>query len=410
MKEICKNKSFQNKEGKTISMKKILFAVHTLQVGGAERVLLNILKNIDKDKYDITVLALVNDGIYIEELKKIKEIHYKYIFNPFCKQRKESETTFLYKMGRKLVSQIWKIYLFLIKHFPRMLYKKGIKEKYDVEIAFLEGKVSKIIANSTNHDSKKIAWIHTDIHNESRNKVFKSNEEEKECYKKFDKIICVSEEVKKRFIKKTGIHENVYVQINPIPSKEIIEKAKEPIEEVLSRNGYVVSTVGRLVKEKGYDRLLEVHRRLIIEGITHTLWIIGDGEEKKNLESYIKKNNLEQTVNLLGFKENPYKYVKNSDIFVCSSRVEGLSSAVLEATILEKVIVSTDCPGAKEILGSDGQAALIVKNSTEGLYNGLKQILTDSTKREELKQNIKLRSKPFEIDNIMKDIEKIIEE
>ena len=83
MKEICKNKSFQNKEGKTISMKKILFAVHTLQVGGAERVLLNILKNIDKDKYDITVLALVNDGIYIEELKKIKEIHYKYIFNPF---------------------------------------------------------------------------------------------------------------------------------------------------------------------------------------------------------------------------------------------------------------------------------------------------------------------------------------
>lgn len=70
-------------------MKKLLFVVHTLQIGGAERVLLNILKNINKEKYDITVLALVNDGIYIEELKKIEGVKYKYLFNSYFKNKEK---------------------------------------------------------------------------------------------------------------------------------------------------------------------------------------------------------------------------------------------------------------------------------------------------------------------------------
>lgn len=389
-------------------MKKILFVIHTLQVGGAEKVLLNILRNINKTKYDVTLLAIVNDGVYIDEVKKINGIKYKYIFNPFCKQTQSSKKTKTYIIKRKIVYQIWKIYIFLLKYFPKMLYRKNIKEKYDIEIAFLEGKVCKFVANSTNKDSKKIAWIHTDINNQ--NKIFRNIEEEKNCYKEFNKIICVSEEVKNRFISKTGITKNIYVQINPIQSDEILNRSEEKIEENLNENGLIVSTVGRLVKEKGYDRLLQIHNKLIQEGIIHSLWIIGDGIEKKNLESYVKKNHLENTVNLLGYKDNPYKYVKKSDIFVCSSRVEGLSSAVLEATILEKVIISTECPGVKEILGESGQAGMVVENNDTALYEGLKDLLTNSAKRKKIENNIKSRSKLFEIENVMKQIEEIIEE
>lgn len=391
-------------------MKKLLFVVHTLQIGGAERVLLNILKNINKEKYDITVLALVNDGIYIEELKKIEGVKYKYLFNSYFKKQRENKNSKFYNLSKSIMNFIWKGYLLLLRYFPKEMYKKAIKENYDIEVAFLEGKVSKFVSNSNNVKSKKIAWIHTDINNLPKIKVFKDIEEEKECYNKFDKIVCVSGDVKKRFIERIGRTDNIFVQMNPIDSIDIIERSKEPIEEKLNNKGLVVSTVGRLVKEKGYDRLLEIHKRLIQEGILHTIWFIGDGIERKKLENYVCTNNLKDTVSFVGYTNNPYKYVKNSDVFVCSSRIEGLSSALIEATILEKAIVTTECPGTKEILGENGQSAVIVPNDTEELYKGLKQVLTNYKLRERLNEKIKTRSRLLDINNVMKQIEKILDE
>lgn len=391
-------------------MKRLLFVIHTLQVGGAERILLNLLKNIDKEKYSITVLAIVNDGVYVEELRKIKGIQYKYLFNAYFKKTRENEESKYNIIAKKIMNFIWKIYIELIKYFPKKLYKKAIKEKYDVEIAFLEGKVSKLVAYSTNKQSKKIAWIHTDINNKHGIDAFKSINEEEKCYKKFNKIVCVSEEVKNIFTKKTGIKNNLYVQMNPIDSEEILGKSKEKIKEKLNNKGLIICSVGRLVKEKGYDRLLEIHKKLIDESIIHTLWIVGEGEERKKLELYIKKHRLEKTVNLIGYTDNPYKYVKNADIFVSSSRIEGLSSALLEATILEKIIVTTNCPGTKDILGENGQVAVIVDNNTKDLYKGIKQVLTDIKLQKKLSENIKIRSKKFNIESSILEIEKLIDE
>lgn len=391
-------------------MKRLLFVVHTLQAGGAERVLINLLKNLDKNKYSITVLAIVNDGPYIKELKEIENVEYKYVFNSFFKNSRYNTKSIFCKLSRKIMNLIWKIYLLLLKYCSGMLYKKAVKEKYDIEIAFLEGKVSKFVANSNNPKSKKIAWIHTDINNVSGINSFKNLEEEKNCYRKFDKIVCVSEEIKKRFSNKTGIYNNIYVQVNPIDYEKILKKSNEEIYKDLNYNGLVVCSVGRLVKEKGYDRLLEIHKRLINEQIIHTLWIIGDGEEKEKLKEYIKANNLEETVNLVGYTKNPYKYVKKADIFVCSSRIEGLSSALIEATALEKVIITTDCPGNKEIFGEELQTAMIVENNTEALYEGLKEILTNSSLRNKLSKNIKKRSNIFNIDNAVIEIEKILDD
>ncbi len=391
-------------------MKKILFVVHTMQMGGAEKVMLNLLKKINKQKYSVTILALVNDGTYVEQLKEIEGIKYKYLFNAYFKKSRNNKESKFYKISNNIMKLIWKFYIMGIKYFPKQLYKKVIKEKYDIEVAFLEGKVSKFVANSYNKESKKIAWIHTDINNITKNQVFKNIEEEKKVYKSFNKIICVSEEVKKRFTEKTGITNNLYVQVNPINTEEILEKAKENITDKLNHNGIIVSTVGRLVKEKGYDRLLKVHNKLIKEGIKHTLWIIGDGDERKKLETYIKEHNLSHTVNLIGYTDNPYKYVQKSDIFVCSSRIEGLSSALIEATVLEKPIVTTKCPGIKEILGEDGQTAIIVPNTESGIYRGLKTILKDENLRKKLSQNIKNRSNIFNIDNVILQIENILDE
>ena len=388
--------------------KKLLFVVHTLQIGGAEKILVNILKYISKRKYDITVLALVDDGVFVDEVKNIEGVTYKYVFKSYFKKARANKESKFHKIATNIMSSIWKRYLKKLKYNSRELYEKYVDEKYDVEIAFLEGKVSKFVSSSNNKDSRKIAWIHTDI-NIGTNSIFIDDEDEKNCYNTFDKVVCVSREVRNRFIQKTGRDNNVLVQINPVDCLDILEKAKEELTIKKNNDVPVVCTVGRLVQVKGYDRLLEVHKRLIDEGIMHELWIVGDGVERKKLEDYIRKNKLEKSARLMGYSNNPYKYVKNSDIFVCASRIEGLSTVIVEATILEKVIVSTDCPGAKEILGDDNECGMVVENDAVGIYEGLKAVLTDKELEKKYQENIKKRSELFNLRNSIGQIEDIID-
>lgn len=388
--------------------KKLLFVVHTLQIGGAEKILVNILKYISKRKYDITVLALVDDGVFVDEVKNIEGVTYKYVFKSYFKKARANKESKFHKIATNIMSSIWKRYLKKMKYNSGELYEKYVDEKYDVEIAFLEGKVSKFVSSSNNKDSKKIAWIHTDI-NTGTNSIFIDDDDEKKCYNTFDKVVCVSREVRNRFIQKTGRDNNVLIQINPVDCLDILEKAKEELTIKKNNDVPVVCTVGRLVQVKGYDRLLEVHKRLIDEGIMHELWIVGDGVERKKLEDYIRKNKLEKSARLMGYSNNPYKYVKNSDIFVCASRIEGLSTVIVEATILEKVIVSTDCPGAKEILGDDNECGMVVENDAVGIYEGLKAVLTNKELEKKYQENIKKRSELFNLRNSIGQIEDIID-
>lgn len=389
--------------------KKLLIAVHTLQLGGVEKIVVNLLKRMDKQKYDITLLSIVDDGIFKKDVMNIPGIKYKYFFKGYFKRSRNDINSKFYKISTRMMNIIWKWYLFLIKYFPKYLYKKNIKEVYDIEIAFMEGKVAKIIANSNNKNSKKVAWIHTDIENISRKNMFVSLDEEIDCYKKFNKIVCVSTDVKFHFCHKTGITENVVVQLNPINIKEILEKSKEPIKEKMIHNGIIICAVGRLAFEKGYDRLLKVHRKLLREHINNTIWIVGEGLERARLEEYVKDNKLEESVQLVGYTQNPYKYLKEADIFVCSSRIEGLSSTVIEAAVLDKPIITTLCSGMRDILGDDNTNALIVPNHTYNLYKGLKKLILDENLRKVFQENIKNTTQKFDINTVISSIDKLLD-
>lgn len=389
--------------------KKLLIAVHTLQLGGVEKIVVNLLKRMDKQKYDITLLSIVDDGIFKKDVMNIPGIKYKYFFKGYFKRSRNDINSKFYKISTRMMNIIWKWYLFLIKYFPKYLYKKNIKEVYDIEIAFMEGKVAKIIANSNNKNSKKVAWIHTDIENISRKNMFVSLDEEIDCYKKFNKIVCVSTDVKFHFCHKTGITENVVVQLNPINIKEILEKSKETIKEKMIHNGIIICAVGRLAFEKGYDRLLKVHRKLLREHINNTIWIVGEGLERARLEEYVKDNKLEESVQLVGYTQNPYKYLKEADIFVCSSRIEGLSSTVIEAAVLDKPIITTLCSGMRDILGDDNTNAFIVPNHTYNLYKGLKNLILDENLRKVFQENIKNTTQKFDINTVISSIDKLLD-
>ena len=123
--------------------------------------------------------------------------------------------------------------------------------------------------------------------------------------------------------------------------------------------------------------MVRVHKRLLDEGFAHHIYILGEGDEKESLLQRIAEEKVEETFHLLGFRQNPYQYVSKADLFVCSSRREGFSTAVTEALILGVPVVSTNCSGAKELLGQQNEYGIVTENSEEGVYQGMKQMLSD---------------------------------
>lgn len=390
--------------------KKILFLIHTLQVGGAEKVLVNLVNKLDKTKYDVTVMTVINTGAFRNDLDK--DVKYKTIFDfKFLSKNKKGSSGNLLNKTSKIKSFAANMYRCLWRYINcEKIYKKYIKEDYDVEIAFLEGIPAKIIANSTNRHSKKIAWVHVDLINEKKTeKFFKNREEERKTYAKFDNIVAVSKHVKEQVINKFNIpEEKVVVKYNPI-DKEYIEKlSSEKVDDIIKKK-FTICTIGRLSVQKGYDRLLEVTKKLNDDKLEFDLWIIGVGAEENKLKEYIQENNL-TNVTLLGYKKNPYKYIRESDLFVCSSRAEGFSTVVSEAIILGKPIVTTECSGMKEMLGENNEYGIVCKNDKQSLYLSVKEIISDKNKYSYYKSKIKERKEIFNLQKSIENIGKLIGE
>ena len=341
--------------------KKILFLVESFAGGGVEKVFIDLINNMDISKYDITVMSIWDYGVRKKDLRK--DVKYKSIFPNI-----------------KGISKVF--HNFVEKSDGKLLYKLGIREKYDIEIAFIEGRATKIIGASSNPNSKKIAWVHVDLSNGHwTNKVFKNSILlEKDYYKKFNDIVCVSNSVKEGFKKLFGNDfENIHVKYNPIIASEVIKKSHEEITDIVKpKDKKLLITSGRLNSQKGFDNLLEACNKLNKDGLEYELWILGEGWGRPQLENLIIKYNL-NNVKLLGFKENPYKYIKQGDLFICSSRNEGFSLVIAEAMILGLPVISTNCSGPNELLNF-GEYGFMVENAEDALYEGLKESLNDEEK------------------------------
>lgn len=367
-------------------MKKILIAIDGLGGGGAEKVLINILKYLDKDKYQITLLLLFNEGIYLKEVPK----HIK--IKPLFQIKSNLLRRIIYKVFKLLSA--------------KRIYKTFIKEDFDIEIAFLEGSTTKLVSGSTNPHSKKIAWVHTDLFNFHRTKYYyRSIKEEQTQYKKFNNIVFVSNDAKKGFEKLLNIHKNLKTIYNPIDVNEIRQKAQR---DKVHYDQLTICSVGRLVKPKGFERLIRVHSMLLKKGIKHQLLLVGEGEERKSLEHLCHQLDVTSSVTLLGFQTNPYKYIQASDIYVSSSRAEGLPLVVAEALILGKPVISTRCSGPVELL-DNGKYGLVVENSEEGLFEGLKLLLTNEKQRKKYELLSAQRESFFNIKEIMRQIEALLD-
>lgn len=367
-------------------LKRILFFITSLGGGGAERVLVNLVNNLDPNKYDITVQTLFDTGVNRQYLCP----HIKYI--PGFKKQFPGNVV-------------------LFKAFtPGFLYRSIIKCEYDIVVSYLEGLPARIVSGCPYKNTKLICWIHVEQNDSvTASYCFRDFNEAVKCYECFEKIICVADSVKKDFESIFPLPEPCGVLYNTNEDRIIIDKSKEVIDISFNKSKCNIITLGRLVNEKGYDRLVRVHKRLLDENIDNCIYVLGDGSERRNIEQSINELSLQKSFFLLGFRDNPYKYLSKADLFVCSSRREGFSTSVTEALILGIPVVSTRCSGAEELLGSNNEYGIVTENSEEGIYEGLRRMLTEPGLLEEYRSKATERGKRFSKENTVQAVEHLLD-
>ena len=364
--------------------KRVLFLIHDLGQGGAEKVLVNLVNNMDLSKFEISVIALFGGGINEQFLRP--EIQYRTIFPRAFPGN----------------SHIMKLFS------PKLLHRWFIKDEYDIEISYLEGPSARIISGCKSENTKLLSWIHCTM--SSQDDVgtgFRSIREAEICYNHMDQMIFVSEGVRGAFLENCNYKGSTQILYNTVESDKILELAEESADEI-AQDKIGLIAVGTLKPVKGFDRLLRVVKRLNEEGYPIHLYLLGKGPQQKELEEFIKENSLEDVVSLLGYKTNPYKYVSKCDLFICSSLSEGFSTAVTEALIVGTPVCTVDVCGMKEMLGSNDEYGVIVENDETKLYFGIKKLLEDKELLKYYKMKSKEKGEFFETGATVEAVEKMI--
>ena len=386
--------------------KKILIRIGSLRHGGAEKVLVTFLKNLPKDKYEIDLLLNLYSGKYLAEVPDWINVLYL--------NKGEMITTNRIQDIPKKAYRV--LYQKLLQKFPKILYSTILKnKKYDVEFAAIHGMRDDIL-NSPIQSSKKIVWIHNDLR---KTEFHNYTDQEIRKFFGFDKIMVISEHIQKDFenLAQNEVEKSKIVRIyNPLDTEEILSKS-----EVGSRKSEVslsfgeglrerlFVSVGTVFPQKGFDRLLKVHKKLLDEGFKHRIKIIGDGYDFENIKNLKTVLGINETAEMLGFTDNPYPYFKAADFYVLSSRYEGFPTVLFEAITLKKNIIATDVSGVQEML-ENGKLGLIVANSEEGIYEGMKKALSNPESFSQYQENLKDYKMPFNLENSVNKIMEIIDE
>lgn len=365
-------------------MNKILFLIHDLSVGGAEKVLVNLVNNMDKSKFDITVMTLFDVGVNKQFLNT--DIKYKSCF----KHPIPGNSHYM-----KLLS-------------PKQLYKWLIKGDYDIVISYLEGPCARIVAGAPDN-VKVVSWIHSTIDSKKiLARSFRSVREAKKCYSRLNMNVFVSKDLYACFSKVCPIN-NYTVLYNTIETDTIIKKSYEPVDQPhFPDKTFNWCGVGKLVSTKGFDRMLKIQKRLLNEGFNVHFHALGIGPLENELKQYCIDNGIESSVTFWGYQTNPYKYVANCDLYVCASFAEGFSTAATEALIVGTPVCTVEVSGMKEMLGENNEYGVITDNNEESLYKAVKQLIETPALLEHYRQQAIERGKFFSTENTVHAVENML--
>lgn len=364
-----------------------------MSIGGVESVIVNTLQGLNYFKFDVTLFILYKTEGEKDNLKNIPgNINIKYLFK---------------KPPKGFIQRIL-YYLFMLCS-PLLMNKLIVREQFDIIVTTKDVFSYPISINKC----KKVMWIHGGLeHLKTENSTFFNklkNYFKKSKYRKFDKIILLTNSAKENFCFKYNLDSKCYVLPNPINSYAIEKLSKNPVIDYKFENRLTIVCSSRLSIEKGIERLIKSSVKLIKEGYDFHLLILGDGPERGKINTLISKDSLlNKKITLLGFKKNPFKYISRSSLYVSPSFTEGYSLSIAEAIILGVPVLGTNCDGNATVL-DDGKYGLLVENSENGIYTGLKKIISSPELINELRIKSHERKNFFNYEKSIYSFENIIE-
>ncbi|MBP3951511.1 glycosyltransferase [Bacillus suaedae] len=363
-------------------MKKIIFMLINMNVGGTEKALLNLISELDQDDYEVTILMLERYGDFLPYIPKHVQVEYvndyQNIKQEYENPPKEVVSSYL-KKG-KVLQAISLLSIYLLSKIKKdrrpflnyLLRNEPVREKsYDIAVAYAGPMdlISNFVLTKINA-KKKIQWIHFDV-----TKIGFNAAVESKLYEKFNRIYTVSIEGREKLTKmipritgKTEVFRNV------ISPEMIIKQAKEGVGFTDQYEGIRILTVGRLTGEKGQDLAIKALRLLVDNGYLVRWYCLGEGNSRGKYESLVKQNGLEDHFVFLGSNPNPYPYMDQCDIYVQPSRHEGFCITLAEAKCLRKPIVTTNFTGAKEQI-RDQETGLIVDVCDVQIFKAIRTLI-----------------------------------
>lgn len=377
--------------------KKLLFVISALETGGAEKSLVNLLNQMDHEKYDVDLLLFKRQGAFLKQVPDYVNI-IEAPYNLYCLfnspiKGKNNFIAIKQSMVR-VIGSIYKRIFFSDKFYSGMqarwnlFYKKSLEmlpEIYDVAISYMHGESMYYVAEKT-QAKRKITWVHNDYRSTQLNP-----QKDYPYFKDFDQVITISDECVKIW---QDCFPNLKNRIQCIPnitsSKFTRKMADEfyPDEYKVDKNERILLSIGRLTPQKGFDIAVDAAQILKAKGLKFKWFIIGHGELKKALQEQIKKNEIEDCFILLGIRENPYPYIANADILVQTSRFEGKSVVLDEAKILAKPMVVTNYPTVHDQV-IDDREGIITEIKPDAISLGIIRMLKDNALYNDIKKYLK---------------------
>ena len=380
--------------------KKILFVTNTMGRAGAEKCLQALLELLDPAQYDLSVYSIINRGQLYSDMPE-----YVHILNkkPCTKSvldnaglaaiarqigwsllRKFHFITYIPYFFRALAHQIKIKRLDFSKLFWMLLARsaKRFDEEYDLAVAFIEGAATYYVADYVKA-RKKATYVHIDYLAAGYNP-----KTDKKYYDKFDRVFCVSDTVRRVFLKAYPEYESkTFFFHNMVPRERILRLAKEGKGFDDGFDGLRILTVGRLHYQKAYDLAIPALAQLRRRGHNVRWYVIGEGAEEDNLRVLIKQNGVEDSFILMGCFANPYPYIAGCDIYSQASRFEGWCIALAESLVLARPVLASRCAGNEEQV-TDGETGVLIDLSTENIVEGMEKLITSPELRVKFTRNL----------------------
>lgn len=383
-------------------MRRILIFNDCFYMGGTEILLLDILNHLAQKNCEVTLL-LPNPSDRNQLLGSVSpKVTIKYIY---------PQMPTGYRRG---------FLRYLMITFPR-LYMKLMKidfSNYDLIVGFKDTFYSVFLSRI---NKPKIQWVHNQpfVHEYKHTSlkerlltyfVERHLRKMERSFNRFDEVICVSDACKKMYLniyKKSLTKTDIRVLYNAMNLDGISEKSLQEVTNLPDYAGFVFIVVVRLSVEKTVDRTIKMARRLLDEGYDFRVMILGDGPSRNELDKLIEDEGLQNIITMYGRVANPYPYMKRADWLLCGSSRESFSLVLLEAISLGTPVLATNCGGPEDVIAG-GKYGLLLENSMEGVYQGMKTVLDDPSLKDYYNSLAAENLSRFDYKNWISEVDKLL--